>query len=419
MQCKGRAQTMGPHPARIKRGGLRFSEGLGTPVADENTESRRAARTRRMARRLLWRRRMARLDATAVWFQRGEDVEAMAETPLANGSEPRRLPTLAWVGGGGGVHDDRAHRRDPALHARGPRRRRAAGDSGSRSGDCTGRGAGDASDHRAGRGSDDAAPRGARARQNKRPVRRAVTSMPTSRRAPRRAARRRRRRRAATESPTGNSRARRSRRRCRCADRRAACRRRGSRRPSARPARSAPWPANRRTASRRLPPRMRGADVKREASRLDGKARIDAAAREAGVEREIDAAVERHGKSAPTPTMREELAARDDQTRSSGRRAPSRRDAAGDASAAARPAASARKCIDARRRRVPARRHHEVSDAGHDHGGRVRERHSATTSDDRAARCGPRCPRRSSVGARTSASAASLRGDLAPSRNAR
>jgi cytoskeletal protein RodZ len=40
---------------------------------------------------------MARLDTTLVWFQRGEDVEAMAETPLANGSEPRRLPTLAWV----------------------------------------------------------------------------------------------------------------------------------------------------------------------------------------------------------------------------------------------------------------------------------------------------------------------------------
>jgi len=49
-----------------------------------------------MARELLWARRMARLDATAVWFQRGEDVEAMAETPAA-GDEPRRLPTLAWV----------------------------------------------------------------------------------------------------------------------------------------------------------------------------------------------------------------------------------------------------------------------------------------------------------------------------------
>lgn len=42
---------------------------------------------------------MARLDATAVWFQRGEDAEAMAETPLANGSEPRRLPTMLWVVG--------------------------------------------------------------------------------------------------------------------------------------------------------------------------------------------------------------------------------------------------------------------------------------------------------------------------------
>lgn len=49
-----------------------------------------------MARRLLWARRMARLDATAVWFQRGEDVEAMAETPAA-GDERRPVPTLAWV----------------------------------------------------------------------------------------------------------------------------------------------------------------------------------------------------------------------------------------------------------------------------------------------------------------------------------
>lgn len=43
---------------------------------------------------------MARLDTTAVWFQRGEDEAALAETPLANGSEPRRLPTMAWVAGG-------------------------------------------------------------------------------------------------------------------------------------------------------------------------------------------------------------------------------------------------------------------------------------------------------------------------------
>ncbi len=43
---------------------------------------------------------MARLDTTAVWFQRGEDEEAMAETPAANGSEPRRLPTMAWVAAG-------------------------------------------------------------------------------------------------------------------------------------------------------------------------------------------------------------------------------------------------------------------------------------------------------------------------------
>ena len=40
---------------------------------------------------------MARLDTTAVWFTQGEDAEAMAETPLAKGSEPRRLPTMFWV----------------------------------------------------------------------------------------------------------------------------------------------------------------------------------------------------------------------------------------------------------------------------------------------------------------------------------
>ena len=43
---------------------------------------------------------MARLDTTAVWFLRGENAEALAETPLANGSEPRRLPTMAWVAAG-------------------------------------------------------------------------------------------------------------------------------------------------------------------------------------------------------------------------------------------------------------------------------------------------------------------------------
>jgi len=43
---------------------------------------------------------MARLDTTAVWFLRGENEETLAETPLANGSEPRRLPTMAWVAGG-------------------------------------------------------------------------------------------------------------------------------------------------------------------------------------------------------------------------------------------------------------------------------------------------------------------------------
>jgi Flp pilus assembly protein TadD len=40
---------------------------------------------------------MARLDTTAVWFTQGEDADAMAETPLAKGSEPRRVPTMAWV----------------------------------------------------------------------------------------------------------------------------------------------------------------------------------------------------------------------------------------------------------------------------------------------------------------------------------
>ena len=40
---------------------------------------------------------MARLDTTAVWFTQGEDAEAMAETPLAKGSEPRRLPMMVWV----------------------------------------------------------------------------------------------------------------------------------------------------------------------------------------------------------------------------------------------------------------------------------------------------------------------------------
>src|SRR6184192_270486 len=43
---------------------------------------------------------MARLDTTAVWFLRGENAQEMAETPLANGSEPRRLSTMAWVAAG-------------------------------------------------------------------------------------------------------------------------------------------------------------------------------------------------------------------------------------------------------------------------------------------------------------------------------
>lgn len=41
---------------------------------------------------------MARLDSTAIWFQRGEDETAMAETPAA-GPERRRVPTLWWVAG--------------------------------------------------------------------------------------------------------------------------------------------------------------------------------------------------------------------------------------------------------------------------------------------------------------------------------
>jgi hypothetical protein len=52
-----------------------------------------------MARLLLGAARMARLDSTAIWFRRGEDEEAMAEMPSANGSEPRRLPTMVWVAG--------------------------------------------------------------------------------------------------------------------------------------------------------------------------------------------------------------------------------------------------------------------------------------------------------------------------------
>jgi hypothetical protein len=40
---------------------------------------------------------MARLDATAIWFQRGDDVEAMAATETID-KERVRLPTLAWVG---------------------------------------------------------------------------------------------------------------------------------------------------------------------------------------------------------------------------------------------------------------------------------------------------------------------------------
>jgi tetratricopeptide (TPR) repeat protein len=50
-----------------------------------------------VARRLLQAERMARLDNTAVWFERGEDDAAMAETPSTG--EPRHIPTMGWVGG--------------------------------------------------------------------------------------------------------------------------------------------------------------------------------------------------------------------------------------------------------------------------------------------------------------------------------
>lgn len=41
---------------------------------------------------------MARLDTTAVWFLRGDDDGAMADTP-STASRRVRLPTMAWVGG--------------------------------------------------------------------------------------------------------------------------------------------------------------------------------------------------------------------------------------------------------------------------------------------------------------------------------
>jgi Flp pilus assembly protein TadD len=67
-----------------------------------------------LARCLLGRARMARMDSTAMWFERGEDAEAMAETPSV---ERRQLPMLAWVGGAvvaatlvfGGLIAQRAH----------------------------------------------------------------------------------------------------------------------------------------------------------------------------------------------------------------------------------------------------------------------------------------------------------------------
>jgi tetratricopeptide (TPR) repeat protein len=42
---------------------------------------------------------MARLDATAVWFERGEDAETVAATEYTE-SRRRRVPTLAWIAGG-------------------------------------------------------------------------------------------------------------------------------------------------------------------------------------------------------------------------------------------------------------------------------------------------------------------------------
>jgi tetratricopeptide (TPR) repeat protein len=40
---------------------------------------------------------MARLDATSVWFQRGEDETAMAETPSTGDDEKRGLPRILWI----------------------------------------------------------------------------------------------------------------------------------------------------------------------------------------------------------------------------------------------------------------------------------------------------------------------------------
>src|SRR5207237_6823500 len=42
---------------------------------------------------------MARLDATAMWFERGEDEQTLAATEFVD-TDARRVPTLAWVAGG-------------------------------------------------------------------------------------------------------------------------------------------------------------------------------------------------------------------------------------------------------------------------------------------------------------------------------
>jgi len=41
---------------------------------------------------------MARLDATLVWFQRGEDAQAMAEMPSTDDDKPR-VPQMVWIVG--------------------------------------------------------------------------------------------------------------------------------------------------------------------------------------------------------------------------------------------------------------------------------------------------------------------------------
>ena len=83
---------MSPAAARIKRATLRFSESDGYSGGDEWP----IFAVSRMARQLLFARRMARLDSTAVWFLRGENEEEMASTPSIEVPR-RRLPTVMWI----------------------------------------------------------------------------------------------------------------------------------------------------------------------------------------------------------------------------------------------------------------------------------------------------------------------------------